>query len=283
MYGIHSSVTTKRGQYRVGYCRCRRASHKGTCAAKQIPAPVVERIVVDELRRLALDGERVVALAGEAQQTCEAAPRSLVARRAPISAELERIAGHLDSLLELAEDRLVSKQEYAARRARLDADQASLEGELATLERDIAARAATSIDGEATMRGLRRLGDVFDALDDVVDRSRLLATCLRRVVVRQGAIELHVPAVPLLAGPAQGADGAGADAGRGCADRPGQQRGRGVPVGDWHSGPRRRAASAGPATGSGRALECGAGPVRPRWWLSSGMALAAALISACLT
>jgi hypothetical protein len=58
------------------------------------------------------------------------------------------------------------------------------------------------------MRGLRRLGDLFDALNDVVDRRRLLATCLRRVVVRQGAIELHVPALPLLVGPAEGADGA---------------------------------------------------------------------------
>jgi site-specific DNA recombinase len=206
MYGSHSYVVTKRGRYRVGYYRCRRASHKGTCAAKQVPAPVVEHIVVDELRRLALDPQRVAALAGEAQQTCEEALAPLLARRARTSAELERIAGRLGSLLELAEDRLVTRQEYAARRARLEAERASLEGELGRLESEIAARSATSVDVEATARGLRRLGDVFDALEEVVDRRRLLATCLSRVVVRQGAIELHVPAVPLLAGAAQGGD-----------------------------------------------------------------------------
>jgi Recombinase zinc beta ribbon domain len=207
MYGIHSYVPTKRGRYRVGYYRCRRASHKGTCAAKQIPAPVVERIVIDELRRLGLDPGRVAALAGKAQQAYAASLKPLIARRAQASAELERIAGRLGSLLELAEDRLVTKQEYAARRARLEAERAALESELAALEADIAARAATSIDAEATMRRLRRLGDVFDALDDVVDRRRLLATCLSRVVVRQGTLELHVPAVPLLVGSGEGANG----------------------------------------------------------------------------
>jgi transcriptional regulator with XRE-family HTH domain len=166
----------------------------------------VERIVIDELRRLALGPERVAALAGEAQQAYEATLKPLIARRAQASAELERIAGRLSALLELAEDRLVTKQEYAARRARLEAQKAALESELPTLEDDIAARAATSIDPEATMRSLRRLGDVFDALDDVIDRRRLLATCLSRVVVRQGALELHVPAVPLLVGSRKGAE-----------------------------------------------------------------------------
>jgi hypothetical protein len=101
MYGIHSYITTKRRRY----YRCRRASQKGTCAARQIPAPVVERIVIDELRRLALDPERVATLAGEAQQTYEAILKPLIARRAQGSAELERIAGRLGSLLELAERR----------------------------------------------------------------------------------------------------------------------------------------------------------------------------------
>jgi hypothetical protein len=125
MYGIHSYVTSKRGRYRVGYYRCRRASHKGTCAAKQIPAPVVERIVIDELRRLALDPERVAALAGDAQHTYQATVKRLIARRAEASAELKRIAGRLGSLLELAEDRLVTKQEYAARRSGLEAERAA--------------------------------------------------------------------------------------------------------------------------------------------------------------
>ena len=74
----------------------------------------------------------------------------------------------------LAEDRLIPKQEYAARRARLEGKRAGLEAELATLDGEISARAVTTIDVEATMRGLRRLGDVFDELEGVVDRRRPL-------------------------------------------------------------------------------------------------------------
>jgi site-specific DNA recombinase len=111
MYGIHNYVTTKRGRYEVGYYRCRRASHQGTCTARQIPAPVVERIVIEQLRRLGLDPGRVAALAGEAQQTYQAALQPLSARCVEVCAELERITGRLGSLLELAEDRLVTKQE----------------------------------------------------------------------------------------------------------------------------------------------------------------------------
>jgi hypothetical protein len=207
MYGRHNYISTKRGRYQVGYYRCRRASHQVTCTAKQIPAPVVERIVIDELRRLGLGPGRVAALAGEAQQTYDAAMHVLSARRVEVCAELERITDRLGSLLELAEDRLVTKQECGARRAQLETEKASLENELAGLESAIAAQVETGIDAAGTTLSVRRLGDVFDELDDVVDQRHLLATCLSRVVVRQDALELHVAAVPLLGALAQEAEG----------------------------------------------------------------------------
>ena len=155
LYGAYNSVTTKAGRYRVAYYRCRRASQKGTCAAKQVPGPVVERVVIAELRRLALDGERVAALAGEAQATFEAGLRRLLARRAEATRASERIAARLDSLLELAEDRLITKAEYAARKARLEGERAAEETELSALGAEIASQSATAIDVGATVRGLR--------------------------------------------------------------------------------------------------------------------------------
>ncbi|HEY3078730.1 MAG TPA: recombinase zinc beta ribbon domain-containing protein [Chloroflexota bacterium] len=177
MYRVHNYVTTKRGRYRVTYYRCRRASSKGTCAAKLVPAAVVERAVIDELRRLGLDSERVTALAGDAQATFEAVLQPLLERRGQMARDLECVTRRLDSLLELAEDRLVSKQEFAARKARLEAERTALEGDLAATEGEIEARTETFIDAGATARGLRRLGEVFDELGDVRDRRHLLATC----------------------------------------------------------------------------------------------------------
>jgi hypothetical protein len=78
----------------------------------------------------------------------------LSARRALAFAELERVAGRLGSLLELAEDRLVTKQEYGARRSQLETEKVNLENELTVLEAAIAAQLTTGIDAGATMRSL---------------------------------------------------------------------------------------------------------------------------------
>ncbi|MDA8217217.1 MAG: recombinase family protein, partial [Dehalococcoidales bacterium] len=198
MYGVNGYVNSKSGRYCVRYYRCRRASHKGTCSAKQIPAAVIEPVVVEELRKLGLDRERLRMLAGEAQETFQAGLRPLLERREGIVREVERVRSRIESLLELAEDRLISKQEFAARRACLESERADLEAQLATIEAEMMARAASAIDIEGTVRGLRHLGDVFDELEDTSDRRRLLASCLDRVVVRRGALDLHVLAHPLI-------------------------------------------------------------------------------------
>lgn len=117
MYGIHSTVTTKQGSYRVGDYRCRRASHKGPCASKYAPAAVIEPVVVEELGRLGLDPGRLRELAGEAQATFEAQLCPLLARRETAPRAVERLTSRLDALLELAEDRLITKEEFGPQSA----------------------------------------------------------------------------------------------------------------------------------------------------------------------
>lgn len=197
MYGVYNSVTSKQGRYRVAYYRCRRAMHKGTCASKNVPASVVEPVVVEELGRLGLDQGRLRELAGKAQATFEAEVRQLLARRDVATRALEHLTSRLDTLLELAEDRLITKDEFTARKARLEGERASREAELTMIEAEIANRAASAIDVEATMQGLRHLGEVFGELEGTLERRALLATCLSRVVVRPGELELHVPAYPV--------------------------------------------------------------------------------------
>lgn len=200
MYGVNGYVNSKSGRYGVRYYRCRRASHKGTCSAKQIPAAVVEPVVIEELRRLGLDQPRLRSLAGEAQEAFEARMGPLPERREGIDREQEQVRARLDALMELAEDRLISKQEFAERRARLQGELTSLDGELATIEDEFVACAASAIDVEGTLGSLRHLGDVMDELEDTSDRRRLLASCLSRVVVRPGALDLHVVAHPMILG-----------------------------------------------------------------------------------
>ena len=214
MYGAYDSAPAGGRRYRAGGYRCRRSSSKGTCSSRRLPNDVVETAVVGELRRLALDEDRLRGLAGEAQGAFAEELRPLRERQAAAAKELDRLRARLDTLLELAEDRLISKQEYANRRGSLEGERAALEAELAALETDLTARTASAIDIEGTLRGLRHLGDVFDELEDTRDRRRLLATCLHRVVARPGALELHLAALPLLR--PDGAIGAGDDLSSSC-------------------------------------------------------------------
>src|SRR5581483_5167100 len=125
-----NSVTTKRGRYRVAYYRCRRAMHKGTCPSKYVPAAIIEPVVVEALCQLGLNPERLRELAGAAQARFEAEVRPLLERREAAARAVERLTSRLDALLELAEDRLVTKEEFAARKARLEGERAARQAEL---------------------------------------------------------------------------------------------------------------------------------------------------------
>ena len=208
MYGVKNYVTTKRGRYCVRYYRCRRASHAGTCAVRQIPAAVVEPAIVRELCKLGLDRARVRGLAGEAQDAFEAGLRPTLARRATVARDLAKVADRAAALLELAEDRLIGKAEFAARRAELDGERVALADELAALDSGARERAASTIDIEGTLRSLRHLGDAYEELRTAPERRRLLATCLDRAVLKPGELELHVVANPLLLTPPAAGEGA---------------------------------------------------------------------------
>lgn len=67
MHAAKNYVTTAQGRYPLVYYRCRRASHKGTCTMRQVPAAALEPVVVRELRTLGLDSEHLRALAGAAK------------------------------------------------------------------------------------------------------------------------------------------------------------------------------------------------------------------------
>jgi recombinase-like zinc beta ribbon protein len=210
MYGISQYVNTKLGRYRTVYYRCRRAANQGTCSAKQIPASVVEPLLIGELWKLRLDPKALGDMAGEASQVFEEQMRPLLKRQEEGAREIQRIARRLEALLELAEERLIAKPEYAARRAQLEAELDTLRAAHAEVERDIAARAQPGAELRGVLATLERLLDVFESLEDIGDRRRLLQQCLSRVVVRQEALEVHVISNELIIPPDEATEGANA-------------------------------------------------------------------------
>nr|MDA8218529.1 recombinase family protein [Dehalococcoidales bacterium] len=230
MHAAKNYVTTARGRYPLVYYRCRRASHNGTCTMRQVPAAALEPVVVRELRTLGLDPDRLRALAGAAKARFQQEVQPLFERREALMRGLDRLGSRAQALLELAEDRLITKAEFVDRKERLEGERQAWEDELAGVEAELEARAATAVDIEGTLASLRRLSDVYEELEEVSEQRRLLEICLGRLVIRPEAVELHPPAYPTLvvrlndgAEEETGAAGAGRAARDGCRSRSSQR------------------------------------------------------------
>lgn len=194
MQAVQNYVTTKRGRYPVVYYRCRRANQKGTCDTRQMAARLLEPAVVGELRSFLLAPASLRVLAKSAEIRFQDNERPLRERKKALFKELEHLVRREETLIELVEDGLVSKTEFAMRRSTLAEEHKAAQSELLTLEANLAARSSTAVDVFGASSELVSLGDVYERLEEPEERRQLLATCIARIIVRQaGAIEVEVP------------------------------------------------------------------------------------------
>ncbi|MFI5342155.1 MAG: recombinase family protein [Candidatus Methylomirabilales bacterium] len=196
MYGYTYRHHRRQGKT-YHYYRCWGHSAKGAtvCPGNTIELEYLEDVIVAELRNISLDPlmlrsrlEEVAREAGEELQP-------LLSEQRRLQDELRRIDGKLRRLLELYEDALIGKEEFAARRAELDRDRQELETGL----KDVATRLGSSpvgaVDFEASVGSLRDLAGVYEQLD-FEGRRALLCNVLSRVIVGDGEIQYGVYLIP---------------------------------------------------------------------------------------
>jgi site-specific DNA recombinase len=192
MYPVKNYVTTRGGRHPVVYYRCRRASHNGTCDMPQLPAAALELAVVAELEDLQLETRRWVRLAQAAEAQLSAEVRPLIECRTELSRQIERLESRARTLLELAEEKVIGKDEFAARKRQLELEGAAARARSAAIEAEIEARGTRDADVYGALSSMHRLSDIYAELDEPTERRRLLETCVDRVIVGHGAVELHV-------------------------------------------------------------------------------------------
>ncbi|MPZ50970.1 MAG: hypothetical protein GEU75_17000 [Dehalococcoidia bacterium] len=199
MYPVKNYVTTKLGRHPVVYYRCRRASHNGTCDMRQVPAAILEPLLVTELEGLAFDPARLLRLAPAAEAHFNSQIQPVEERRAALLRDRERLERRTTVLLELAEDRLIGKDEFVQRKAHLDRERTETAKELASVEVELLhARNASSVDIGVTLESIRRMSDIYDELEEVAERRHIVETCLDRVVVGPTSVEFHIPTYPAM-------------------------------------------------------------------------------------
>jgi hypothetical protein len=160
---------------------------------RQVPASVLEPAIIAKLEMLELEVDGVTALAHAAEAHFAAEVQPLVKRRSELVRQLERLDARARTLLELVEDRFIGKQEFAARKQHLEAEQLAARADLSAVDAEIDARSARNIDMPSAVRSIARLIDVYTELDEPAERRRLLEASLDRLIVHDGGVELHVP------------------------------------------------------------------------------------------
>lgn len=198
MYPVKNYVTTKRGRHMLVYYRCRRASHNGTCAMRQVSAAILEETIEGALRGMPLRPALLDSLAGAVRARLDAEIEPLFARRSGLARERDRLDRKGQALLELAEDRLIGKEEFAERRSRLDGERAIVATELTAAEAALAAQGGAIVEPPTILRELRRLSDVLAELEETGERRRLLMTVLDHLVIQEDVVQLHVADYPVL-------------------------------------------------------------------------------------
>lgn len=133
----------------------------------QIPARVVEPLVVEQLRKLSLDPGKLQDLAGQAENHFQNQVQPLLDRREHLVRERGRLERKGARLLELAEDVPITKEEFAHRRSQLAREGNERAREIAQVEADLRAREESGIDITQTSGSLRHVRDVYDQLEDV--------------------------------------------------------------------------------------------------------------------
>jgi uncharacterized protein YqgQ len=116
-----------------------------------------------------------------------------------LARERERLQRRERTLLEMAEDGLLSKEKYAARQAVLARQQRALAEEFATAERELRAGTDRHIDIAVAVASLGHLQEVYKELEELSERRRLLQLCVTRLIVSPGSIEVHVCLHPPIA------------------------------------------------------------------------------------
>jgi hypothetical protein len=93
---------------------------------------------------------------------------------------------------------VIGKEEFAVRKQQLEAERATAHADLVAVDAEIETRGARGIDIQGSLRSITRLSDIYAELEGPAERRRLLETCLDRLIVGRGAVELRVPVQPAI-------------------------------------------------------------------------------------
>jgi hypothetical protein len=196
MYGYTHKYAGKSGRI-YQYYRCNGHISKGVafCRGNTVDARFVERIISEELKNLSMNPDRLREKVEDFKTTYAHEVKPLLDQQKGIQQCLTKIMKKEGRLLELYEDGLIGKEEFAKRKGELDTEMKALEKEMEEVEQKIYSNDLANFDLPTILSSVHNLAEVFEELD-LQERKELLRTVISKVEVGKHHLDCHIFALP---------------------------------------------------------------------------------------
>ncbi|MCC7424474.1 MAG: recombinase family protein [Planctomycetaceae bacterium] len=168
----HSHSTKGKTRYRYYVCNKAQRQGRQTCPSSSIPAPEIERFVVDQIRAIGRDPALVAATLAEARRQVDESLEALESERRSVEAELKLVADEMRAIAIAGKD--------VSRLADLHERVQSGERRLAEIADERDRLDYEVIDEDEAIDSLRRFDPVWDALTPR-EQARVLELLVERV------------------------------------------------------------------------------------------------------
>ncbi|MBI3781326.1 MAG: recombinase family protein [candidate division NC10 bacterium] len=189
----HARDRRKEGRlYRYYRCWGHTAKGKSQCPGNTIDLSYLESLVTNELQHVAVDHSQLKSQLDEVARDTKRDVQTLLTQHARLSDTLGRAEMKSQRLLELYEDGLIDKIQFASRRQTLEQDLHRRQTQLEHLNQRLQVAPLSTLDLDASLASLKTLASVYQELPDEEKRRTLLRTVLSRIVVADHNIQMGI-------------------------------------------------------------------------------------------
>lgn len=179
------------------YYRCNGHISKGSafCPGNSVDARLVEELIIDELKSLSTNPERLKENAESFNTRFDQEVKPLLDQQKAMQQSLAKVEKRAQRLLGLYEEELIGKEEFVKEKLALDSDRKFLERELEEVSQKIFANDVGNFDLQSIFSSIQNLADVFEELDHQ-EKKELLRTVINKIEVGKHNLDCHFFALP---------------------------------------------------------------------------------------
>lgn len=190
---------TNKGRKIYSYYKCNGSISKGKsfCLGNSIAMETLENMVEKELKEIALKPNNLKSKLRNYEKEFNADSETFIQNKKRLENNINKLEKKVERTFELYEDNLINKNEFAARKVKLDQDKSFCESELRTLDEKLSSSYLTYLDMDKIINKVKNLADIYYELN--FDEKKQLLRCLfDKIIIKKDEIECYLTLYPEL-------------------------------------------------------------------------------------